>query len=318
MLHPQTPRIVHSPGRLRTAAALACLLIVHPGAAMDIAKKTATVAEQRIDDSAQQTLALTIYNDNLALVKDSRSLTLAQGENRLAWRNVSGQIRPETALLSETSGGLGISLLEQNFNFDLLTPGSLLTKYLGRQVQVIRTNEDGVRTPEDATVLATNDGVVLRYADRIETGVVGHLAFPDLPADLRDQPTLVLHLESRAAGSGTFELSYLTGGLSWKADYVADLAADGKTMDLNGWVTLTNASGVAYRRARLQLVAGEINQVRPAPPPMMARAMAMDAAPPMPRRRSWTNTTSIRWRVSRTSAITRQNRSHSSPPLRYL
>ncbi|WP_295436914.1 hypothetical protein [uncultured Thiodictyon sp.] len=229
---------------------------------------TMSIQEQRIDDSAQQALAVTIYNDDLALVKDLRRLTLILGENRLAWRNVSGRIRPETALLSETSGTLQVSLLEQNFDFDLLTAESLLGKYLGRRVQVIRTNDAGQRTMEDATVLAVdptavavNEGVILRYADRIETGLVGHLAFPDLPADLRDQPTLVLHLEAAHAGAGTFELSYLTGGLSWRADYVADLSADGLTLDLSGWVTLTNGSGVAYRQARVQLVAGEINQV---------------------------------------------------------
>ena len=112
-------------------------------------------------------------------------------------------------------------------------------------------------------MLATNAGVVLRYADRIETGVVGHLSYPDLPADLRDQPTLVLHLESAASGTGDYELSYLTGGLGWRADYVANLAADGQTMDLNGWVTLTNHSGIAYPQTRVQLVAGEVHQVEP-------------------------------------------------------
>ena len=238
-------------------------------------------AEQRIDDQAQKSLALTIYNADLALVKDRREATLVQGENRLAWRNVSGQIRPETALLSETSGRLKVSLLEQNFDFDLLTPQSLLKKYVGRTVRAIRTAEDGTRTEEDATVLATNEGVVLRYVDRIETGVVGHLAFPDVPADLRDQPTLVLHLVSDGAGPGSFELSYLTGGLSWKADYVADIGTDGRTMDLNGWVTLTNSSGAPFRQAQVQLVAGEVNRVQEAPPPMQAREMVMAAAPAM-------------------------------------
>ncbi len=281
MQHNQSVSLSTSP--LRSAAALAALLIGNPGAAMDTNDIVATTQEQRIDDSAQQALAVTIYNDNLALVKDLRQLTLTQGENRLAWRNCSGQIRPETALLAATAGTAAVTLLEQNFDFDLLTPQSLLKKYVGRKVQAIRTADDGVRTTEDATVLATNEGVVLRYADRIETDVVGHLAFPDLPADLRDQPTLVLHLEAAQAGTGTFELSYLTGGLSWKADYVADLAADGKSMDLSGWVTLTNSSGVAYRQAKVQLVAGEVNQVRPEPPPpMMARTMAMPAAAPMP------------------------------------
>jgi hypothetical protein len=243
--------------------------------------------EIRIDETAQKSLALTIYNADLALVKDLRTLTLAPGENRLAWRNVSVQIRPETALLSETTGRLQVALLEQNFDFDLLTPQSLLKKYVGRSVRVIRANDAGERTVEEATVLAANDGVVLRYPDRIETDVVGHLAYPDVPADLRDKPTLVLHLESPAAGEGAFELSYLTGGLSWKADYVADLAPEVGTMDLNGWVTLTNASGIAYRQALVQLVAGEVHQVAAAMAPApVARTMAMAPETAMPQEES--------------------------------
>jgi hypothetical protein len=232
--------------------------------------------EIRIDDSAQKAIAVTIYNVDLALVKDLRRITLEQGETRLAWRNVSVQIRPETALLTETTGRLPVAVLEQNFDFDLLTPQSLLKKYVGRKVNVVRTNDAGERTTEEATVLAANESPVLRYQDRIETALVGHLAYPDVPADLRDQPTLVLHLQAPAAGEGAFELSYLTGGLSWKADYVGDLSADGALMDLNGWVTLTNASGIAYKQALVQLVAGEVHQVAEAmPAPALARGMAM-------------------------------------------
>ena len=247
-----------------------------------------TRPEQRVDDSAQQAVAVTIYNEDLALVKDLRRVSLSAGENRLAWRNVSKDIRPETALLSESSDGPGVRVLEQNFDFDLLTPESLLQKYVGRQVQVIRTNDAGERQVEEATVLAASNGAVLRYADRIETGVVGHLAFPDVPATLRDQPTLVLHLESSAAGEGELELSYLTRGMGWKADYVGNLGADGTTMDLNGWVTLTNQSGVSYRQAQVQLVAGEVNQVQEVyPPPPMMRSMAMADAAPMPEQESF-------------------------------
>ena len=243
--------------------------------------------EQRIDDSAQEALAVTIYNDDLALVKDRRRIDLAQGENRLAWRNVSVRIRPETALLGETSGQLPVNLIEQNFDFDLLTPESLLQKYVGRTVQVIRTNDAGEQEVEDAVVLAANQGTVLRYADRIETAVVGHLAFPDVPENLRDQPTLVLHLDAGAAGEGLFELSYLTGGLAWKADYVADLSADGTEMDINGWVTLTNQSGIAYRSAQVQLVAGEVHQIQEQMPTnMMARGMPMMADAAMPEQES--------------------------------
>ncbi len=243
--------------------------------------------EQRIDETAQTSLAVTIYNDDLALIKDQRQIRLEPGDNRLAWRNVSVRIRPETALLDATESGFDLSVLEQNFDFDLLTPDSLLKKYLGRRVDVVRTTEAGERTTESATVLAVNEGVVLRYADRIETQVVGHLSFPDVPEDLRDQPTLVLHVQSAKSGEGRLELSYLTGGLSWKADYVADMAQDGQTMDLNGWITLTNNSGVSYRNAQLQLVAGEVNQTQPDPSMIaMERGTLMSAAAPIPRQES--------------------------------
>ncbi|MFZ1539727.1 MAG: DUF4139 domain-containing protein [Chromatiaceae bacterium] len=250
---------------------------------MTTANEYSSIPEQRLDDSAQQALAVTIYHQNLALVKDRRRCTLTAGENRLAWRTVSAQIRPETALLSAVAGAPPISLLEQNFDFDLLTPDSLLNKYRGRQVHVMRTLDDGTRLTEAAQVLATNKGVVLRYADRIETEVIGHLSYPDLPADLRDQPTLVLHLEAAANGSGDYELSYLTGGLAWRADYVANLAAAGQTMDLNGWVTLTNHSGIAYRHTRLQLVAGEVHQVEPPEESAMAyRPMVCESRAALP------------------------------------
>lgn len=239
--------------------------------------------EQRIDDSAQQSLAVTIYNEDLALVKDQRLVKLEAGDNRLAWRNVSVQIRPETALLNTPGDALDLTLIEQNFDFDLLTPRSLLKKYLGRRVEVIRSNDAGEQTREAATVLAVNEGVVLRYDDRIETEVVGHLSFPDVPDDLRDQPTLVLHLRAGAGGEGLLQLSYLTGGLSWRADYVADLASDERSMDLNGWITLTNNSGISYSNAQVQLVAGEVNRVRQQlPMPRMERSMVMAAAAPMP------------------------------------
>ncbi|MBK1732040.1 DUF4139 domain-containing protein [Thiococcus pfennigii] len=243
----------------------------------------ADIAERRIEETAQRALAVTIYNDDLALIKDQREVALEPGENRLAWRSVSVQIRPETALLEARGGEVAVTLLEQNFDFDLLTAESLLKKYVGRQVQVVRTNDAGERTVEEARVLAANDGVVLRYADRIETGIVGHLAYPDVPDDLRDQPTLVLRLEAARGGSGLFELSYLTGGLGWQADYVAQLDDDGTSMDLNGWVTLTNRSGIAYRDAQVQLVAGEVNQVRaPRADVRMERGLAMVAAAPPP------------------------------------
>lgn len=212
----------------------------------------------------QAALAVTVYNGDLALVKDTRRLALPAGEQTLELRDVSAQIRPETALL-RVADGKPIRLLEQNFDFDLLTPAKLLEKYVGREVRVLRTHPTtGADSVETATVLAAGEGVVLKIGDRIETGVPGRLVFDAVPDNLRDRPTLAVTLDSAGAGRRALELSYLTGGLTWQADYVAELDDDERSLALSGWVTLTNRSGTAYRDARLQLVAGDVHRVQPA------------------------------------------------------
>ena len=223
--------------------------------AAEPAREIASTAADR------EAVAVTVYNDDLALVKERRRVDLPAGLARLSLREVSAQMRPETALLRAASGP-AFTLVEQNFDFDLLTPQKLLEKYVGRQVTVIRPHptSDAERR-ETATVLAAGEGTVLRFADRIETGVPGRLAFDSVPANLRDRPTLSVLLEA-AGGKQAVELSYLTGGLAWKADYVANLSADVKSLDLNGWVTLTNRSGAGFDDATLQLVAGTVNRVR--------------------------------------------------------
>ena len=231
----------------------------------------------------QSSVAVTIYNDNLALVKDARRVKLVHDVNQLAWREVSAQMRPETAQLRNLTQPAGFRLLEQNFNFDLLTPQKMLEKYVGREVMVLKTHPaTGAETREAATVLSTQNGVVLKFADRIETGVPGRLAFSGVPDTLRDKPTLVISLLSSAQGQQNLELSYLTAGLSWRADYVAELNADDSLLDLNGWVTLINQSGAAYPQAKLQLVAGDLNRVQenqPNPRAMMTMAAKVaDAA----------------------------------------
>lgn len=257
---------------------------------------TAQAAEERRSTAADQTaLAVTIYNGDLALVKDARRVKLGGGENQLAWRDVSARMQPETALLRSLDGRK-LTLLEQNFDFDLLTPRKLLEKSVGEPVRVIRTQPvTGVEYAENARVLAANDGVVLQFADRVEGGIPGRIVFSGVPADLRDQPTLSMLFSTDApavtsayqGGTGTehgLELSYLTGGLTWKADYVAELSAKEDRIDLNGWVTLTNTSGTSYPNARLQLVAGEVNRAQPERmrAEVMMKAMSTaDAAPRM-------------------------------------
>ena len=254
--------------------------------AAGVPEQTSTLAEQTA-------LAVTIYNQDLALIKDRRRLNLPAGRVDLAYRDVSAQIRPETALLREIGDAAGLAVLEQNFDFDLLTPAKLLEKYVGREVGIVRTHPTtGEETEETATVLAASDGVVLRIGagaeQRIEASrdgtLPGRIVYRDIPSNLRDRPTLVLALDSTAAGPRELELSYLSGGLSWEADYVGELAPDEARLDLTGWVTLTNRSGTRYRDAKLQLVAGEVN-VAPAPAPDMMMMEAMPrvaaAAPPM-------------------------------------
>ncbi|HEU4921568.1 MAG TPA: DUF4139 domain-containing protein [Burkholderiales bacterium] len=221
-----------------------------------VAEKPSTLADQ-------QSVAVTIYNENLALVKDQRRVVLEAGRNRLALREVSARMRPETALLRSLSHPGALSLVEQNFDFDLLTPAKLLEKYVGRNVKIVRTHPTtGVESFETATVLAATSGVVLRIGDRIETGLPGRIVYDGVPPNLRDRPTLVTELDSARGGMQNVELSYLSSGLAWKADYVAELNGADTALDLNGWVTLTNTSGTAYPNAKLQLVAGDINRVR--------------------------------------------------------
>jgi hypothetical protein len=214
----------------------------------------------------QKEVAVTIYNENLALVKDKRTIVLPAGKSTLAFREVSGMMRPETALLQSTSRQDDLEVVEQNFDFDLLTPQKLLEKYVGRTIGIVKTHPTtGEETVEEATVLSANNGVVLKVGDRIETGLSGgRLIFPDVPENLRDKPTLVMQLESKNGAEQELELSYLTGGLGWQADYVAELNTEENRLDLLGWVTLTNTSGTSYKNARLQLVAGDVHQVQPA------------------------------------------------------
>ncbi|HEY6093390.1 MAG TPA: DUF4139 domain-containing protein [Gallionellaceae bacterium] len=235
----------------------------------------------------QHGVAVTIYNNDLALVKDQRKIKLRSGLNRLALRDVSAQMRPETALLRSLSDPGSISVLEQNFDFDLLTPQKLLEKYVGRNVSVIRTNPaNGKETTEQATVLSASGGVVMRIGNRIETGLPGRIVYDDVPANLRDRPTLVTRLSSSEAAEQAVELSYLTGGLAWKADYVAELSPDERSIDLSGWVTLTNTSGASYNNARLQLVAGDVNRVQEYFRANKAKVLGVVAAPAMAEERA--------------------------------
>jgi hypothetical protein len=265
--------------------ALAILSTFFTGA-LALEKNQSSLDESRSTLNDQQSVAVTIYNQDLALVKDTRKVNLKTGLNALAMRDVSAQIRPETALLRSINAPGSLMLLEQNFDFDLLTPHKILEKYVGKTVSIIKTNPaTGAETTEQATVLSANDGVVLKIGNRIETGLPGRIVYDDVPANLRDRPTLVTQINNKGATDQTVELSYLTGGLGWKADYVAELNDKENMLDLSGWVTLTNTSGTSYKNAKLQLVAGDVNRVQPQMQATMMRKnmdmMAAETAAPM-------------------------------------
>ncbi len=241
------------------AAALFAVALVP--AALAPASPANAATERRVTLEDQTALAVTIYNNNLAMVRDYRRVKLNLGENKLGFIDVSGRMRPETAILTSAEN-VSFNLLEQNFNFDLLTPKKLLEKSVGGEVTIIRVNP---RTKEEerlrAKVLSTNGGAVYEIDGKIYTGHVGRVVFDGVPENLRARPTLVVTLNAKATVNAPIELTYLTRGLGWRADYVALLNDAEDKLDLNGWVTLNNKSGTTYRNARLQLVAGDEAQV---------------------------------------------------------
>jgi hypothetical protein len=250
---------------------------------------TATTAVLAADvnlpaESRRPPLVLSIYSDGWALVWDRRSADLAAGANRLAFEGVSPQMQPSTAMID---AGPGVRLVDIDYDFALLTPDALLRRSLGKTVGVARTHPTtGEETVENATLLSADNGVVLKYRDRIETGAPGRLVFYDLPPDLRAQPSLLVGVEAERAGRTDVTLGYITRGLGWSADYVALWDDKAKTVELTGRATLSNTSGTAYPAAEVALVAGTVNRETPpmpmprvraagAPPTMMAEAKAM-------------------------------------------
>src|ERR1700735_1042941 len=212
--------------------------------------------------AAERALSVTIYADDLALVQDRRDIDVKEGRQRIEFTEVSGQIRPETVSLAAAD----ISIIEQNFDFDLLTPAKLMEKAVGQEVTIVRVNPaTGVETREQAQVLATNGGVVLKIGQRIEVlrddGLPVRVIFSKVPDNLRARPTLSVSIIGARAGTRRATLSYLTPGLGWKADYVALYNESDSKIDVQGWVTLTNSSGTTYDNAQTLLVAGSPSQV---------------------------------------------------------
>ena len=218
-----------------------------------------TTSVVALAQGGQGDVAVTIYNNNLALVQDARTVNVPSGRSRQEFPDVSAQIRPETVTL----GGPGIAIVEQNFDYDLLSPDKLMEKAVGQVVTIVRTNPaTGAETREQAKVLAVNGGVVLQIGSRIEVlrddGLPVRVIFDKVPENLRARPTLSVTVDAGKGGALPLKLSYLTPGLGWNADYVALFDEARGAIDVQGWVTLTNNTGTTFTAAKTLLVAGEV------------------------------------------------------------
>jgi hypothetical protein len=246
--------------RLITLITLLVLATVPPAAA-------APVSVTRDD---QREVMVTIYNGHLGLVKDLREARLPSGVNEVQFMDVAALIDPTTVHLKSLTDALGLKILEQNYEYDLLTSQKLMEKYVGRKVRLYQ----GDGTFHEATLLSTN-GPVFEINGQIHMGHYGRLVLPSLPENLVSKPTLVWLLRNQTARPQRVEASYLTGGITWKADYVMVLNAADSLSDLTGWVTIDNKSGATYGNAALKLVAGDVN--RAADPRREARLMELAA-----------------------------------------
>jgi hypothetical protein len=225
----------------------------------------AASADQSTSLGDQTDLNVTVYNSNIALVRDVRQLALPGGAFRLKFMDIAATVNPATVHFRSLNEPEKLSVIEQNYEYDLLEPAKLLHKYVGKEVTLVRSYKDSGTTKHEeikATLLADNNGPVWKIGNDIVTGMLAEsYRFPEVPANLYERPTLLMSLENSGARKQQIEASYLASNLSWNADYVLTVGRDDKAADLDGWVTLANNSGTAFRNARLQLVAGDLNRL---------------------------------------------------------
>src|SRR5712664_2518952 len=236
----------------------------HPGTQDKEARSSSPDQASNLGD--QTDLAVTVYNSNIALVRDVRQLTLPTGAFRLKFMDIAATVNPATVHFRSLTEPDKLGVIEQNYEYDLLEPAKLLHKYVGKEVTLVRTyQENGTTKREEvkATLLADNNGPVWKIGNDIVTGMYAEsLRFPEVPANLYERPTLLMSLENSGARKQTIEASYLANNLNWNSDYVLTVTRDEKNADLDGWVTIVNNSGTAFHNARLQLVAGELNRIQ--------------------------------------------------------
>ncbi len=219
---------------------------------------TSPLLAQTENNPSAQNIEISIYNNNLALVKDTRTIHLNEGVNNVAFEGVASSIKPETVIIL----GNQIHVLEQNYDYALLTPHNIAEKSVGQIVKTLRVNPaTGKQVLDQARLISYQNGQpVLEFEYGIETNFDGRLVFEKLPQSLRQEPTLAAKISSLNSALNDITLAYLTNGISWKTNYVASVR-DEQSLDLAGWVSINNNSGVTYNSAKVQLIAGDVNEV---------------------------------------------------------
>lgn len=216
------------------------------------------VFAQPIEKPVSKDLSISIYNNDLALIRDIRTVDFKQGLNTIAFEGVASSIKPASVMIM----GERIKVLEQNYDFALLTPSNIIEKSVGEIVKTVRVNPaTGKKEFDQAKLISYQQASpVLLFDYGVETNFDGQIVVEKLPEDLSQKPTLAAKISSLQSEIKNITLAYLTNGISWKTNYVAGIKDD-KTLDLTGWVSITNNSGVAYENAKVQLIAGVVNQV---------------------------------------------------------
>jgi len=260
---------------------LACLLTLFVATTPSLAAEAVTsTGKDRV------AVAVTVYNDGRGLVREERTITLPGGASSVRFMDVAERIEAPTVHVAVLDGA-SVSVLEQNYEYDLLSPQKLLEKFVGQTLTLVQqklVDSTTVEQSVDATLLSTNEGTVWRIGDRIVTNPpYQRLLFPSVPENLIAQPTLVWLVDAGGPGRRRLEVAYLTGGMSWQADYVLALDPDETGGGLQGWVTLQNQSGASYEEARLKLVAGDVHRA-PDERRVLPETMALRAAGPAPMR----------------------------------
>jgi hypothetical protein len=247
---------MHTKNWLRRALFLAAISLVVVACAWFGGDDDSTSVE-----AADGGISLTVYNEGTALVRDRRQFDLEEGFNQISFTEVAASIDATSVLFMSLTDPDGTSVLEQNFEYDLVGTGALLEKYLDEEIVVVTT--DGTRY--SGTLLSGRGDLIIQSPDGqvsvIKLENVQELTFPELPEGLITRPTLVWHLLAEQGGSHDVEVTYLTGGINWQADYVLLLSADEESLDLDGWITLSNNSGATFVDAQLKLIAGDLQRV---------------------------------------------------------